>query len=304
VQPVRRHAAHRAVYLAYRAGAALAQLLPFAVAEWLARVAGLAAARLMPGRRAMVARHQQRAAGRPLDDREVQERVRGTFGSYARYWLEIFRLPVEVRDGNVSPYFDLVGYEHIEASVAKGRGTILALPHLGGWEWAGAWMAGQGHRLLAVVEPIEPPELFDWFADQRNAIGLEIVPLGPDVASRVTRALRDNEIVCLLCDRDLTGDGIEVEFFGECTTLPAGPATLALRTGASLLPVATYFGPGREHHARVCAPVPIERGGRLRDDITRITQALAREFEVLIREAPQQWHLLQPNWPSDRAAAS
>jgi phosphatidylinositol dimannoside acyltransferase len=304
VPPVPRRAAERAAYLSYRAGAGLAQVLPFAVAEGLARVAGLAAGRLMGGRREMVARHQQRAAGHRLGDDELKERVRGTFDSYARYWLEIFRLPREVRDGNVSPYFDLAGYEHITASVANGRGTILALPHLGGWEWAGAWMAEQGHRMLAVVEPIEPPELFDWFVEQRNAIGLEIVPLGPDVSSRVLRALRDNEIVCLLCDRDLTGDGIEVEFFGERTTLPAGPATLALRTGAALLPCATYFGPGREHHARVRPPVVVEREGRLRDDIARITQALACEFEALIREAPEQWHLLQPNWPSDQAATS
>jgi lauroyl/myristoyl acyltransferase len=304
VQPASRRAAQRAVYLAYRAGAGLARALPFAVAEGLARVGGRAAARLMPGRREMVARHQQRAAVEALGEHELRERVQGTFDSYARYWLEIFRLPAEVRAGNVSPYFDIVGYEHIEASIANGRGTILALPHLGGWEWAGAWMAEQGHPMLAVVEPIEPPELFDWFAQQRNAIGLEIVPLGPDVASRVSRALRDNEVVCLLCDRDLTGDGIDVEFFGERTTLPAGPATLALRTGAALLPVATYFGPGREHHARVVAPVPTEREGRLRDDIARITQVLASEFETLIREAPDQWHLLQPNWPSDRAVAS
>jgi KDO2-lipid IV(A) lauroyltransferase len=164
-------------------------------------------------------------------------------------------------------------------------------------------MAERGHKLLAVVEPIEPPELFDWFADQRNAFGLEVVPLGPDVSSRVLRALRDNRLVCLLCDRDLTGDGIEVEFFGERTTLPAGPATLALRTGAALLPVATYFRPHRGHHARVLPPVPVAREGRLREDIARITQALAHDFETLIREAPEQWHLLQPNWPSDRTAA-
>jgi len=113
--------------------------------------------------------------------------------------------------------------------------------------------------------------------------------------------LRDNRIVCLLSDRDLTGDGVEVEFFGERTTLPAGPATLAIRTGAALLPVAVYFGPGRGHKGVVHAPIETSRAGGLRDDIARITQCLAQEFEILIREAPEQWHLLQPNWPSDRA---
>jgi KDO2-lipid IV(A) lauroyltransferase len=189
--------------------------------------------------------------------------------------------------------------EQDESAVAEGKGAVIALPHLGGWEWAGAWIAQQGHHPLAVVEDIEPPELFDWFVAQRNAIGIEVVALGDDVSARVLKALRENRVVCLLCDRDLTGDGVEVEFFGERTTLPAGPATLALRTGAALLPVACYFAAGRDHHARVLPPIPVAREGRLRDDIARITQTLAHEFETLIAAAPEQWHLLQPNWPSD-----
>src|SRR4029077_20936893 len=138
-----------------------------------------------------------------------------------------------------------------------------------------AWMAAQGHHMLAVVEPLQPPELFEWFVRQREAIGLEIVPIGPDVSTAVLRALRDNRIVCLLSDRDLTGDGVEVEFFGERTTLPAGPATLSLRTGAASMPTAVYFGPGREHHAVIGPPIPVEREGRLRDDIARLTQEMA-----------------------------
>ena len=93
---------------------------------------------------------------------------------------------------------------------------------------------------------------------------------------------------------------MEVEFFGERTTLPGGPATLALRTGATLLPAAVYFRSGRDHLGVVRPPVPVQRSGRLREDIARITQALAQELEILIRAAPEQWHLLQPNWPSDR----
>jgi KDO2-lipid IV(A) lauroyltransferase len=294
------HTRERAVYAAYRGAAWLAESLPYPAANALARVSGAAAPHVMRERRAMLARHQQRIAGGTLSEAELRRRVRATFGSYARYWLEIFRLPVDVRDGEVAPHFTIEGYEHIEASVLAGRGTILALPHLGGWEWAGAWMAEQGHKLLAVVEPLEPVELLEWFANQRNAFGLDVVPLGPGVSSELLRALRENRLVCLLSDRDLSGDGVEVEFFGERTTLPAGPATLALRTGAALMPVAAFFGAGRAHAARVLPPLDTTRTGRLRDDIARITQSLAHEFEGLIRESPEQWHLLQPNWPSDR----
>lgn len=250
-----------------------------------------------PRRRRLVARHQARADG---DGAATRGAVTGAFGSYARYWYEMLRLPADLRRGAVDRHFRVEGYHHLEACYAAGRGVIAALPHLGGWEFAAAWMAQRGHRLLAVVEPVEPPELFAWFRDQREALGIDIVPLGPGVTSALTAALRENRTVCLLADRDLTGDGVAVEFFGERTTLPAGPATLALRTGAALVPLAAYFGPGRDHVAVVRPPLPVERQGRLRDDVTRITQALAREFEALIRAAPEQWHLMQPNWPSDR----
>ena len=114
------------------------------------------------------------------------------------------------------------------------------------------------------------------------------------------KSLRNNEVLCLLSDRDITGGGIEVEFFGERTKLLAGPATLALRTGAALLPTAAYFTDrGVGHHGVIGAPMNCERHGKLREDVHRITQELAYELETLIRRAPEQWHLLQPNWPSD-----
>ena len=147
------------------------------------------------------------------------------------------------RDGRYAG-FHIVGFEHVTAALERGTGAILALPHLGGWEWAGRWLADQGHRMTVVVERIEPPELFDWFVRLRNELGMTVVPLGPVPRSAVLQALRDNEIVCLLCDRDIQGGGVEVEFFGERTTLPAGPATLALRSGAPILPVGVYFTGG------------------------------------------------------------
>jgi len=278
---------------AFRAGSRLAQAVPGVVLTPIGRAAGRASAVFMPAPRRMATRHQRRATG-------GHATAGGVFDSYGRYWVEMLRLPGDVRAGAIGTQGTIDGYEHLQAGLARGKGVILALPHLGGWEWAGAEMARRGHRLLAVVERLEPPELLDWFAEQRAAIGIEVVALGPDVSSTVLRALRDNRIVCLLCDRDIEGDGVEVEFFGERTTLPGGPATLALRTGATLLPTAVYFRPGRDHLGVVRPPVEVERVGRLRDDIARITQVLAHELELLIRAAPEQWHLLQPNWPSDR----
>jgi lauroyl/myristoyl acyltransferase len=294
----------RVTYLAYRAGAVIAQTLPPAVSEPLATGIGRALFHAMPDRRAMATRHLRRARGEALEAHEVDGAVAGMFDSYARYWLEMFRLPHE-DPASIDEHFDIAGYERLEAGFAAGKGVILALPHLGGWEHAGAWLARvKGRHLLVVVEPVEPPELFEWFVDVRGAMGMEVVALGPEAAGATLKALRDNRAVALVSDRDLRGDGVDVEFFGERTTMPAGPATLALRTGAVVLPVAVYFRPGRGHHAVVRPPLDTSRAGSLRDDVARITQALAHEFEELIAAEPQQWHLMQPNWPSDRGAAS
>jgi lauroyl/myristoyl acyltransferase len=195
------------------------------------------------------------------------------------------------------------GYEHLERSLHRGKGTIIVLPHLGCWEWTGFWITRVvGVPLTAVVERLEPPELFDWFVDFRTKLGFNVVPLGPDAGREVLAALKRNDLVTLLCDRDIDGTGVEVEFFGERTTLPAGPATLALRSGADLIPAAMYQRPGGVHHGLIRPPLPVERRGKLREDVTRITQDIARVLEDLIRAEPTQWHLMQPNWPSDHAA--
>lgn len=251
-----------------------------------------------PRRRALVARHLQRVSGWSLGGPALARAVRAAFDSYARYWLELFRLAGSDRR-RIEAGFTHEGYDLLLDALGAGRGAVLAVPHLGNWDWGGAWFAAQGHRLTAVAEVLEPPELFAWFVAQRRAMGMEVVPLGPQAAAALLRALRAGEAVTLVCDRDIGGGGVEVTFFGERTTLPAGPATLALRTGAPLLPVAVYLTPGGGHHGVVLPPVPTERAGAFRDDVVRVTQALAGALEDLIRRAPEQWHLFQPNWPSD-----
>ena len=126
--------------------------------------------------------------------------------------------------------------------------------------------------------------------------------MGPGTGVELLTTLRAGRLVGLLCDRDIMGNGVEVEFFGEKTTLPGGPATLALRTGAALLPTAVYSRPGRGHAAVIMRPLATERVGKLREDVARVTQALALDLETLIRRAPEQWYLFQPNWPSDQLA--
>jgi KDO2-lipid IV(A) lauroyltransferase len=282
----------------FKTGSALARVLPPVVLDGAARAAGFGAARISPERRAQVERNLRRVHGPDFGGAALRRAVDETFESYARYWVESFRLP-GTSQAALEAGMEVEGLEYLLASAERGRGTILAIPHLGGWEWAGFWeVRTLGHPMTVVVEMLEPPELFEWFVELRRSFGMNIVPLGPDAGGELVRAIKANHIVCLLCDRDIAGGGVEVDFFGERTRLPGGPATLALRTGATLLPTAAYFkGKG---HLGVCRPpIPVVREGKLRDDVARITQLVAHELEALIRAAPEQWHLMQPNWPSD-----
>jgi len=247
----------------------------------------------------MIKRHIKRVLGPTATDATVEDLAEQAFDSYARYWIDSARLQ-GASSAEVDMGFTVEGFEHIEDAFARGVGPILALPHLGGWEWAGRWLSCRpGYDVTVVVEAVEPPELFAWMADYRKSFGMNVVPLGPKVAGEIIAALKANHVVCLLSDRDLAGGGVSVDFFGEQTTLPGGPATVAFRTGAAIIPVGVYQQPGR-HHAICRPPLATEREGKLRPDVARVTQALAHELEWLISQAPEQWHLLQPNWPSDQ----
>jgi phosphatidylinositol dimannoside acyltransferase len=284
---------------AYRTAAWVAQHLPGPVVEkGAAELAGLWGMRPSEKRR-QVERHQRRVEP-SLHGRELQRRVRDVYRAYGRYYGESFRLPT-VSTEELERRFTSEGLEHFEAALEGDVGPIAVLPHLGSWEWTAQWVARVMHvPVTAVVEPLEPPALFDWFRSFREKIGMHVVALGPDAGKAVTRALKQRHVVALLSDRDIAGGGIQVEFFGERTTLPAGPATLALRVGAPLLPLGMYDQPHGGHHAVVKPPLPVERLGSFRSDVTRLTQDIATALEDLIRHAPEQWHLLQPNWPSDR----
>jgi KDO2-lipid IV(A) lauroyltransferase len=290
----------RGAYLAYRAGAQVARLIPPPVgppiARGVAQVTGLA---FMRARTHQVERNLRRVYGESFGGVALRRAVAATFDSYGRYFYELFRLPGTPR-AEIDARMDVTGMEHVAMGIDAGHGVVLALPHLGNWDFAGAWLAGQGYRVTVVAELLEPRELFEWFVETRRQLGMRVIPLSATAGAEVLRALRANEVVCLLCDRDLTGEGVDVEFLGERTTLPAGPAALALRSGATLCAAGCYFRPHGRHSVRILDPIPTERSGSIRADVARVTQALAHCFEELIRAEPEHWHLMQPNWPSDR----
>jgi phosphatidylinositol dimannoside acyltransferase len=285
----------RAVVL-YRAGGIVACGLPRTLTIWVARLGGVVCAVTLSKRRAVLSSNLRRVLGPSAGDRELKKSARQGFISYGWYWAESLRLEATTPE-ELEACVSFEGLEHLERALEQGRGVVFAVPHLGNFDVGAARMAAIGYPLTVVVEPVEPPELFEWFCRLRQRGGMRTVPLGPTVTSTVIEVLRANGLVALVCDRDLGGRGVEVELFGAPTTLPGGPATLALRTGAALLPAAAYDEPGGRHRVVIRPPVDTSRQGSVERDVGRITRGLACELERIIRVAPEQWHVFQPCWP-------
>jgi phosphatidylinositol dimannoside acyltransferase len=235
--------------------------------------------------------------GPDVSPSELDRLTRDALRSYARYWLEAFRLPV-------LPPERIVGRMHVREehnlrdAHAAGKGTILALPHSGNWDHAGAWLVLTGVPFTTVAERLKPAALYDLFVAFREGLGFEVLAATggdrPPFDVLVER-LEAGAMLCLLADRDLTPSGVPVTFFGAKATMPAGPAALALRTGAALIPTTLWYeGDAVNGSWGALTAAPIAH-----TDIPTMTQAMADAFAEQIAEHPQDWHMLQRLWHDD-----
>lgn len=228
--------------------------------------------------------------------------MRASLASYARYWREAFRLPTMNHVKLVRQLDEVVaGQQHLEAALAAGRGAVLALPHSGNWDMAGVWLVQTHGRFITVAERLKPESLYKRFIDYRESLGFEVVPLSGGERppyGLLRERLNANKIVCLMAERDLSRAGVQVDFFGEATRMPAGSAKLAIETGAALLPVHCWFSDGGWGF-EVFPALDCSSG-----DIGVITQALADRFASNIAAHPADWHMLQPQWLADLRPAT
>ena len=241
--------------------------------------------------------------GRPdVDGKELRDLSRAALRSYARYWLEVFRLPVIPIERIVSGmHIDPEGEAELFANLKAGRGVIISLPHTGNFEQAGAWVVARGAGSFStVVERLRPESVYEAFVRFRQGLGMEVLPLtgGQSPFGILAQRLRAGGLVCLVSDRDLTESGVEVDMFGEKARIAAGPAALAVQTGAALMPVATWFE-GDDWGAHIYEEIPVPEAGTRTEKITAMSQQLARIFETAITEHPQDWHMLQRVFTAD-----
>ncbi len=284
-------------------------------ATYLAYAGGWRAVRLMPERMAYatfdrIADQQWRARGAstrrleanlgrvlgPVSEDELRAVSREGMRSYMRYWCDAFRLPGW--DAARIDTFDLHHSERLTDALAEGRGAIVALPHMGNWDHAGAWCSRHISPINTVAEKLEPERLFEAFVDFRTSLGMVIHGLGdPGVYQQLRDTLEGGGLVALLADRDLSAKGVDVQFFGETARFPAGPAALAVDTGAALFPVKLFWA--GNNVAEILPEVEPPTTGDRTERIAAMTQAVADALAVGIAEHPSDWHMLQRLWLAD-----
>jgi len=291
----------RVADLGYAAGWGAVKALPSPFASRAFRAFADAAA-VRNGKGAQQLRKNLRRVRPQASDAELDELVGAGLRSYARYWLETFRLPKMDHQAVVArTAAETTGAEHIHAAVRAGKSFILALPHMGNWDVAALWLVAQGYPFTTVAERLKPESLFDRFVAFRESLGMEVLPLtggSAPPADALRDRLRNGRPICLVAERDLSRNGVEVQFFGEATRMPGGPALLAATTGAALLPVSTWFTDDGGWGQWIGPPIEL-RGERLAEKVRTGTQALADEFEKQIAKRPADWHMLQKLWLTD-----
>ncbi len=242
-----------------------------------------------------------RVLGQDVDGKVLRAVSRQSMRSYARYWLEVFRLPVMPVDRLIEGMSAEGPFDQVFEFLAQGRGVVFALPHMGNWDQAGAWIMAKGAgSITAVVERLKPESVYEKFVAFREGLGMEVLPAsgGARPFGILAQRLRAGKVVVLVADRDVTGTGIEVDFFGEKCMMQPGSAALAVQTGAALMPAVLWFN-GDGWGVHIGREIPVPALPSRKEQVAAMMQQVARFFEDGIREHPQDWHMLQPVFVSD-----
>jgi phosphatidylinositol dimannoside acyltransferase len=246
-----------------------------------------------------------RVIGKDADSRELRKLSRKVLRSYARYYLEAFRLQTIPKDRLLASGMHFEGTDNFKRTLEylnSGRGVIYALPHMGNFEQGGAWLIANGAgSFTTVAERLKPEPMYERWLKFRQALGFEVVPTtgGARPFGVLAQRLRAAKLVCIVADRDLSATGIEVNFFGEKALIAAGPAMLAVRTGAVLMPASCWFVGDTEWGACVHGEIPVPEQGNSTEKVAMMMQQLATVFEQAIREHPENWHMLQRIFVAD-----
>lgn len=231
-----------------------------------------------------------------LSEREMDSLLAISLRSYLRYWCDTFRFPDWSRE-KIAATVEVANEHLLMDAIKAGTGVIVALPHAGNWDHAGAYFCGKGIKLVTVAERLKPEALFRKFLAYREAMGMEVLPLDGRVIAILAKRLREGQLVALVADRDFSRTGITVNFFDGQARMPAGPAILALNTGAPLLTAYVSYTDVGIHIDFRETQIPIT--GSKEEQVLSLVQQCADDFRDGIAAHPEDWHMLQRIWVDD-----
>lgn len=228
-----------------------------------------------------------------LSESELEELVSTSFDSYMRYWCDTFRIQ-DWSIERIQRSVTLTNGHLLIDSIKSGRGVVVALPHSGNWDHAGAYFCSIGMPLVTVAERLKPEALFQKFLEYRSSMGFEVLSLDSRSFVTLLKRAREKRLIALVADRDLSRSGVNVDFFGHPSRMPAGPALLAVKTGIPLVVAHVSYTQAGIHIDFSEVEVPAEGEESVR--VSKIVQSCADLFAKGIAEHPEDWHMLQRIW--------
>jgi phosphatidylinositol dimannoside acyltransferase len=288
----------RTSVLLFRGGSWLLARLParpaWTVIGWFTRASYI----LWPTKRRWSNTNFGHVIGQPPGSPAVRRLALRAYATYARYLVELMRLP-RLSQAQAATLVDGEGLDGVERYWRTSKGVVLVICHVGNNEVVAAGVADRGWPISVVADDSSFPELFEILRRQRESWGAHVIPWRN--LREVYGVLRRHELLALLVDWGYREDGIPVRLFGAWTTLPAGPAALAARTGATILPIAIRRQPNDHFLVELDEPIMVPSGSPA--DLQRASQTMATALERIIGAAPDQWYSFKPMWPATAAEA-
>ena len=222
--------------------------------------------------------------------------VEKAMSSYMRYWCDTFRSP-DWSAESIRNRVTCTNEEFLTGPMQRGEGVIVALPHAGNWDLAGAYFTAMGLELVTVAERLKPEALFERFLEHRQALGMEVLPLDSRAMGTLIQRARAGKLIALVADRDLSSSGVRVQFFGAEARMPAGPALIAIRTGVPLVTAFVSYTDSGIHIDLKKIVIPEE--GSEQEKLSVVVQSCADNFALGIKKHPHDWHMLQQIWTDE-----
>lgn len=280
----------------FRVGSAVTPKAPPRLRYGVASLAGRVAFAVVPGLRRQALANYAGVVRRPAEDPEVRRVASRAVQGYAKLMADFMLLMTATPD-DVRRQVDVVGLDDIKAVLAKGKGAIVVMPHFGNWDMAAAAAVAHGLPVTAVTEHYGSNALNDLVVEARHRAGLKVVPLSVSAGKACLNALRRSEVVALVCDLPARhGKNVEVDVLGQRALVPVGPATLALRTGAPVVPAMCARIAGDRYRLEIGSPIEFTPSGDDKRDVADLSQAVMRRFEPVLERHPEQWYLFSPMW--------